>query len=344
MEEFITLEISDDSSVPKYKQIYFSIINKIETGHIKYGQKLPSINRLSFDYYLARDTVEKAYLALKDKGVIESVKGKGYYVINSAPDSQIKILVLFNKLSNYKREIFNAMAHDLGDKVHIDFFIYHCDFELFKKLVEEHMEGYTYYVVMPHFKDIDLVDYKILMKKIPREKVIVLDNQIEGFDHYFTCIYQDFKMDLYDALVQAKAELDRYERLILVFPQNDDYPYPKEIILGFRRYCGFNNVSHEIINKITSEHEIRKGSAYIVIDEQDLVGLIKHQRTAGLELKKDIGILSYNDTALKVVLANGISVITTDFPKMGQLAAQSILENEPLEVKNDFNFVNRNSL
>lgn len=344
MEEFITLEISDDSSIPKYKQIYNSIISKIETGHIKYGQKLPSINRLSFDYYMARDTVEKAYLALKDKGVIESVKGKGYYVINSAPDSQIKILVLFNKLSNYKREIFNAMAHDLGDKVHIDFFIYHCDFELFSKLLEEHMEGYSYYVVMPHFKELDVVNFKSLMKKVPREKVLVLDNQIEGFDNYFSCIYQDFKMDLYDALMLAKEELNQYSRLILVFPQNDDYPYPKEIILGFRRYCGFNNVNHEIINKIASDSELKKGSAYVVIDEQDLVNLIKLQRAAGLELKKDIGILSYNDTALKQVLANGISVITTDFSKMGHLAAKSILDNEPIEQKNDFNYIQRNSL
>lgn len=344
MEEFITLEISEDSSIPKYKQIYNSIINKIETGHIKYGQKLPSINRLSFDYYLARDTVEKAYVALKDKGVIESVKGKGYYVINSAPDSKIKVLVLFNKLSNYKREVFNAMAATLGSKVHIDFFIYHCDFQLYTKLLEEHMEGYTYYVLMPHFKDFDLFAFRSLMKKIPQEKIILLDNQPEGYENYFSCVYQDFKMDLYEALVEVKETLDNYHKLVLVFPQNNDYPLPKEIILGFRRYCGFNNVSHEIINKITIDHEIRPNAAYVVMDEHDLVNLIKVQRMHGLELKKDIGILSYNDSALKEVLANGISVITTDFQKMGQLAAQSMLDNKPIVYKNDFTLVQRNSL
>lgn len=344
MEEFITLEISDDSSIPKYKQIFNSIINKIETGHIKYGQKLPSINRLSFDYYLARDTVEKAYVALKDKGIIEAVKGKGYYVINSAPHSQIKVLVLFNKLSNDKREIFNVMASDLGNKVHIDFFIYHCDFQQYKKLIEEHLEGYSYYVIMPHFKDLDIYEFKSLMKKIQKQKIIILDNQMEGYDNYFSCIYQDFKMDLYDALVQASDELKRYSKLILVFPQNDDYPYPKEIILGFRRYCGFNNISHEIINKISTDHEVKSGAAYVIIDEHDLVNLIKLQRSAGLELKKDIGILSYNDTALKEVLANGISVITTNLKNMGDLAAKSILNNEAIDVKNEFSFINRNSL
>ncbi len=344
MEDFITLEISEDSSIPKYKQIYLSIIDKIETGHIKYGQKLPSINRLSFDYYLARDTVEKAYVVLKDKGIIESVRGKGYYVINSAPDSQIRILVLFNKLSNYKREIFNVMAKELGEKVHIDFFIYHCNFEIFSKLLEEHIEGYTYVVVMPHFKEYDLTQFKSLMKKVPKEKVILLDNLIEGYDSYFSCIYQDFKMDLYDALVAAKDRLDKYERLILVFPQNEDYPYPKEIILGFRRYCGFNKVTHKIINKINDDHVVEPGSAYVVIDDHDLVNLIKVQRRSGLELSREMGIISYNESALKEVLSNGITTVSTNFGRMGTLAAQSILNNERINAKNEFVFNERNSL
>lgn len=343
MDEFITLEISDDSSIPKYKQIYNSIINKIETGHIKYGQKLPSINRLSFDYYLARDTVEKAYVALKNRGIIESVKGKGYYVINSAPDSRIKVLVLFNKLSNYKREIFNSMSAVLKSKVHIDFFIYHCDFELYTKYIEEHLEGYTYYVILPHFKDHDPIVFKNLMKKIQKEKIILIDNNLEGYDHYFSNIYQDFKMDLYETLVQAKDDLNRYNKLILVFPQDHDYPYPKEIILGFRRYCGFNNVNHEILNEISANHEVRENAVYIIIDERDLVNLIKIQREKGLVLKKDIGILSYNDSALKEILANGISVITTDFSNMGVQAGKSIIENSPIEEKNNFKLIMRNS-
>ncbi len=345
MEDFITIEISEGSRVPKYKQIFNSIIDKIETGQIKYGQKLPSINRLSFDYFLARDTVEKAYLALKKKGVIESVKGKGYYVINSAPESRIKVLVLFNKLSVYKREVFNEMSQALGDKVNIDFYIYHCDYELFKKLIEEHIEGYSYYVFMPHFnQELDMKEYNSLLRKIDRNKIIVLDNMIEGYDHYFSCIYQDFRADLYEALVSAKDELEKYEKLVLVFPENLDYPFPREIILGFRRYCGYNQVKHEIINRIDEDFNVEKGTAYVVVNDNDLVSLIKKQRIAGLQVKRDVGILSYNDTALKEVLSEGISVVTTNFKNMGQLAAKSILNNEAIEVKNDFTFLKRNSL
>ena len=342
--EELLLEISEKSSLPKYKQIVGSVIAKIEAGKIRYGQKLPSINQISYEYLLARDTVEKAYNELKERGIIEAVKGKGYYIKNSAPASQLRVLMLFNKLSAYKKEIYNTIAHELGDKAHIDFFVYHCDFELFEKILTEHQSGYSYYVIMPHFIDPDIKRLNGLLSTLPREKVIVLDSQPEGIRHYKSCIYQDFKMDIYDALMEAEEKLRKYKKLVLVFPQNETYPYPPEIIAGFRRYCGFSNVPHEIIHAIDPDHLIEKGTAYVVIEEGDLVNLIKLQRAEDLVLAKDIGIISYNDTPLKEVLSDGISVITTDFRKMGQLAAASMLENKAVEAKNEFRFIARRSV
>ncbi len=343
MEELL-LDIREESSVPKYKQIVGSIIARIESGKIKYGQKLPSINQISYEYLLARDTVEKAYNELKERGVIEAVKGKGYYIKNSTPESKMKVLMLFNKLSTYKKEIYNSIANQLGEKAHIDFFVYHCDFELFSKILSEHLTGYSHYVLMPHFIDLEAKKLNALLKKIPKEKVILLDSCPEGVDHFNSSIYQDFKMDIYEALLEAKQMLEKYEKLVLVFPQDENYPYPPEIIAGFRRYCGFNNVEHEIISEISSDHIIQRKTAYVVIEENDLVNLIKLQRSQGLELTKDLGIISYNDTPLKEVLSDGISVITTDFKKMGQLAASAITSKKAVELKNDFRFIERKSV
>lgn len=340
----MSLDINETSSVPKYKQIVGSVISKIESGHIRYGQKLPSINKVSYDYLLARDTVEKAYNELKELGVIESVKGKGYYIKNSAPQSQLRILMLFNKLSTYKKEIYNTIAHELGDRAHIDFFVYHCDFGLFERLLTEHLKGYSNYVIMPHFIEEGSSKLEGLLKKIAREKIILLDNRPEGMTHFKTCIYQDFKMDIYNALTEAKEKLQAYKKIILVFPQSKAYPYPKDIVTGFRRYCGFNRIAHDVIGEIGAGYLPEKGAAYVVIEENDLVNLIKLQRALGWKLAVDIGIISYNDTPLKEVLSDGISVITTDFGQMGRLAAASILDNKPLEVKNEFRFIERRSV
>lgn len=34
----------------------------------------------SEEFYLSRDTVEKAYNILKERNVISSIRGKGYYI------------------------------------------------------------------------------------------------------------------------------------------------------------------------------------------------------------------------------------------------------------------------
>ena len=337
----IELELNHESSLPKFRQLVNSIVENIETGRIEYGQKLPSINQLSFDYYLSRDTVEKAYRYLKKDGIIKSIKGKGYYVSNSAPKSRLKILVIFNKLSSYKKVIYNALASDLGEKAHIDFFIYHRDYRLFERIINEHLQGYHYYVIMPHFNDYDKQSLLKLLKKINDSKLIILDHLIDGIEEYYGAVYQDFKMDIYNAMEEALELLKNYKKLILVFPTRE---YPEEIVSGFMRFCGFNQLKFEVIEEVTASTQVEKGSAYVIIEESDLVNLIKILRLKKLNLKKDVGILSYNDTPLKEVLAEGISVITTDFTKMGQHAADMIINQNSATIKNDFRFIRRESL
>ncbi|MEN9703541.1 MAG: hypothetical protein RLZZ209_969, partial [Bacteroidota bacterium] len=59
---------------------------------------------------------------------------------------------------------------------------------------------------------------------------------------------------------------------------------------------------------------------------------------------KDIGIISYDDTPLKEIIAEGISVISNDFSKMGERAAQMIINREKGRESNDFYFLDRGSL
>ena len=69
-----------DSRVPKYQQIVNSVISGISNGYLSIDEKIPSINEVSEEFYLSRDTVEKAYNILKEQKIITSVKGKGFYI------------------------------------------------------------------------------------------------------------------------------------------------------------------------------------------------------------------------------------------------------------------------
>jgi DNA-binding LacI/PurR family transcriptional regulator len=68
-----------------------------------------------------------------------------------------------------------------------------------------------------------------------------------------------------------------------------------------------------------------------------------HQiRDRKLILGKDIGVISCNETPLKELL--DITVISTNFTVMGETAAQMILNHKKGEVKNPYDFIDRNSM
>ena len=102
-----------------------------------------------------------------------------------------------------------------------------------------------------------------------------------------------------------------------------------------------NGKCHHIRNKHRgSNYE----EAYIVIEETDLVTLIKCCQVQHMKIGTDIGIISYNETPLKEILLDGITVISTDHHQMGVSAANLILENRKEKVKNPFAFIERKSL
>ena len=84
------------SATPKYLQLANCIIKAVTDGVLKEKDILPSINELSFEFDISRDTAEKAYKHLKKTGVLGSVPGKGYYVKNTELSQKLKIFLLFN--------------------------------------------------------------------------------------------------------------------------------------------------------------------------------------------------------------------------------------------------------
>ena len=339
------LNINNTSSVPKYIQIVKAVKARITSEDLKIGDKLPSINHLSACYNLSRDTVEKAYKILKNQGIIIPVRGKGFYITHHDTLSKYKILLLFNKLSSYKKEIYNAFVKHLGSRADVTFHVYHSEVLLFKNFLAQHSDDYfNYYVIMPHFHEQDKQEAIREIQKIPAENLILLDNSISEEVQPFGLIYQDFKMDIYGALVSIKHHFKKYRHVNFIFPHKHPYPYPHEIVRGFQKFAVEMGISYRILESFSEETAVCPYDAFIVIQESDLVSLIKKARnTTGINIGENLGVLSYNETPLKEVLANGITVITTDFAQMGINAAQMILKNKGVERKNDFKVIMRSS-
>jgi len=65
------LEIDANRRTPKYLQIANSITKAIKQGKYKKGDRIFSINELSNECFLSRDTVQKAYDLLEKERIIE---------------------------------------------------------------------------------------------------------------------------------------------------------------------------------------------------------------------------------------------------------------------------------
>ena len=331
------IQIDVFSSTPKYRQLANSIIKGIQSGTIKQGDVLPSINELSFEHYISRITVEKGYNYLKSLGIVESVRGKGFFVSVGGVPPNFRIFLLFNKLSVHKKIIYDSFVAAMGPGVGIDFYIFNNDFNLFKRIVLKRELDYSHIVIIPHFMEGDSIAVDFI-NSLPKDKLILVDKLIPGIQGSYGAVYEDFEHDIYKTLVEAKDALIKYQKVQLVFPLSSYYSI--EILRGFEHFC--RDFAFEFAVVEHAEPEV--GSVYIMVMEDDLIDILDKIKEKNLTLGKDVGLISYNETPIKRLLFEGISTISTDFAKMGETAAELVITNSRSKITNPFSFVRRASL
>src|SRR6478672_8387846 len=115
MKKSITELIHIDPSLatPIYKQIVQSICRNIEQGVLVKDDVLPSVNKISEIFSLARGSVFTAYNDLRASGIIDSIPGKGYFVSSTETKQNKRIFLLFNSFSPYKELLYCTLVSSL---------------------------------------------------------------------------------------------------------------------------------------------------------------------------------------------------------------------------------------
>jgi DNA-binding LacI/PurR family transcriptional regulator len=179
-----------------------------------------------------------------------------------------------------------------------------------------------------------------IINRLPKNKLYILDQTNEELSSYPT-VYQNFKNDIYQGLLQGLHLINPYQKIILLF---SDHKQAQGVLEGFNRFCTNHNFHYEVIANL-NERTLQKGEVYIVLDDRDLIRIIKKlKQQADLILAKDIGIISDNETLLKEIVEDGITTISTDFNLMGTRLASMILNNEFDRVENQSKLIVRKSL
>ncbi len=168
--------IDKNSPHPIYQQLVSAVTFAIREGYLKKGQIMPSINFLSTYYEVSRSTIEKAYNELRDKALLGSHPGKGFFIIDEGSDSYRRILFMFNVFETYQKTIFKAFSQILGPDVIIEMAIYNRDPVCFERILHEKKDGYSHYLIVPEFLG-DSTEAHRMISRLPKHKVVLLYNQ-----------------------------------------------------------------------------------------------------------------------------------------------------------------------
>lgn len=327
--------IDQKSPLPKYRQIANSVLHAIEKKSLKKGDKVPSINQICSELNLSRDTVMLAFNELKTRGILFSQPGKGYYINTTEITQEENIFVLFDELNSFKEDLYNSLINSFKGKGVLDVYFHHFNFKVFKNLVVESIGNYTSYVIMPATFD----NTSHLISKLPKDKVFILDRLKPDLKIYPT-LYQDFENDFFDALNEGLHLLKKYRKLIFV---NTGGKEPAERVKGFERFCIENGFNHQVVKSVDGlRPELYE--AYFLISDNDLVEMVKIAKDYKYKLGKKFGIVSFNNTVLKEVVAGGITTISTDFVEMGKTLAGLVLNKKTGHFRNPSKLIIRNSL
>lgn len=182
----------------KVKQLADALSHEISIGEYAPGDPLPSINGLSRQYGVSRDTVFKAFNELKMQGIVDSAPTKGYYVSNAVH----RILLLLDTYSPFKYQLHDAITRNLAANYKIDLYFHQRSEELFTKIIRDSVGRYNLYLVMNYQNDV----YSEILDLLDPSKVLLLDfGKFEKERFAYVC--QGFDQTLYDCMV---AGLERF--------------------------------------------------------------------------------------------------------------------------------------
>lgn len=258
---------------------------------------------------------------------------KGYYVLSTQTNQKQNIFLLFSTFTPYKETLFNALKN-LPKSCSLDIYFHHHNIKIFETLIREQAAYYNKFIILPEIHPNTLN----ILSKLDAKNTYLLDIGFKEYRESYPGIFQNFEKDIYSILVSSRDLIAKYKRLFLIYP---DTLRTTDIISGFNKFAKKKIIDTGVKSDIGND--IQKQDAFIVIDDNHLVDIIKIAKEKKWKPGKDLGVLSYNETNLKSIIADGITTITTDFYAMGKTMAKMVSIGTQGIIENPFIMIDRGS-
>ena len=327
---------SELESISKSDRIVAFVTESVRNGDIKIGKVIPSINSMALKFGVARKTVVRAYDKLKKQGLIESRPKTGYFVINKKPSTKLRVLLIVHSFDGYWETLYNEFREKVNDFCEIEIFFHHYNIKILELIVTRNSNDYDLFVI----SSFDNPRVKSIIGRIPAYKVLIISRN-DHLNNIYNAVVQNFFEGTFNALCTANSDIAKYKKINLSFSERSGHS--ATLKMGFLKYCNKFNVKHSIYNSL-KKVEIEKDEAYLIIDDNDLIRLLNVCKLQNWILGKDVGVISYNETPLKQVIRDGISVISCNFLAIADEMAGFIKKRESVQKVIPIEFIKRNSL
>lgn len=319
----------------KYKAVVHFVEDNIISGKYRIGDRIPSVNSFKIRFNISRSSIFLAMDELKSRGLIESESAVGYYVTSNQVRINEKVLLLFNEFTSFKETIYNSFMAEINENTTVDIMFHNYNRTVFETLLRAVNGKYTTYVLMPG----KFADIKPILSSIDGH-IVLADHFSKNLVGLYSSVGQDFEKDTYMALKSGIEKIHKYKRIVLIQKYGIE---PEERYSGIKRFCAEYGFMHQIISSI-GDLEIESGDLFVTAEDLELVNLLKSVKQQCKVLGRDLGIISYNDTPVKEILAGGISTLTTDFNQMGRTLAHLVEDKTLQTIANPCRLIIRNSL
>jgi DNA-binding transcriptional regulator YhcF (GntR family) len=328
--------LSSVNTLSKHEQLVQGIIESIDADVLEVGDQLPSINQMVDEIGFARKTIVKAYEELKDRGLVESKKLKGYYIISHETKVTLRIALLLFAFQSFQEDFYNTFREELGKRFQIDVFFHHNNKSVFETILNNIQGKYGMYVVAP----IQDKSIQSLLECIDPKKLLIIDRYLPMPKRY-SYISQEFESATYNILLALLPKIRKFKEIILIF--KEDKSNSNGVLDAYKRFV----FDTKINGKVEVKYEfgtVKKDVIYFCLNDPDLWAVVRDCRDYGYEIGKDVGVLSLDDHLAKELVNGGITTISCDFKEMGRKASRHVKNKQAIQEIVPLFLIKRNSL